>query len=88
MVNGFNEQYLFINEPPQACVWTGTADSVVNLSPAGVWSSEAHGVRDGIQVGWTEATDGVYAALWRGTADSYTDKSLRERIPPRHWTRW
>jgi len=59
-----------------ALLWSGTAESVVDLNPIGFDQSEADGVWGGIQVGWGKgpATGGYYHALqWSGTGESYVD---------------
>ncbi len=60
----------------RACMWTGTAASWVDLSPAGATSSEAWGVQGGQQVGWARIAGGNYrASLWTGSAASWVDLS-------------
>jgi hypothetical protein len=52
-----------------ASLWSGTASSWVPLS---FTESEAVGVHNGVQVGWTAAgvTNPRFACLWRGTKES------------------
>ena len=63
----------------RALLWHGTADSVVDLNPAGTHFSQAFGVFGDTQVGigsnLTPATytGGYHALLWHGTADSAVD---------------
>jgi hypothetical protein len=60
-----------------ALLWTGTAASAVDLSPAGTTFSEAWGVGGGQQVGFdevpTETGRTSNAILWTGTAASAVD---------------
>jgi len=61
-----------------ACLWTGTAASLVDLAPLGQ-DSYAFGVHGGQQVGAAFIGNGTYqsthwrASLWRGTAASWVD---------------
>ena len=56
-----------------ACLWTGTAESRVDLTPAGAdGDSVAYGVHAGQQVGWA-LVSGQRASLWTGTAASWVD---------------
>lgn len=61
--------------PAHAGMWNGTADSWVDLNPAGAGYSRATGVSGNKQVGY--ATIGVHgldhASLWSGTAESWVD---------------
>jgi hypothetical protein len=55
-------------------LWQGTAESVVDLHPAGYDLSSAKSVAGGSQVGWGRTTGGdVHALLWQGTAESFVD---------------
>ncbi len=55
----------------RACLWTGTAASYVDLHPANAGHSWLYDVYNGVQAG-AVATSGVqYAALCRGTPDSW-----------------
>ncbi len=58
-----------------ALLWSGTAASVVDLTPPGFDSSDAQGVADGQQVGGgtNSALFGQHALLWSGTAASVVD---------------
>lgn len=56
---------------PNAMLWTGTADSAVNLNPAGSGESMAYAVAGGQQVGY--AFSFQHAMLWTGTAASAID---------------
>lgn len=61
--------------PSRASLWNGTADSRIDLSPAGATNSAATGVSGQWQVGWAEI-DGVRrAGLWNGTSASWEDLS-------------
>jgi hypothetical protein len=67
---GFAQQVLGINafSGPLAMLWTGSADSAINLNPPDSGSSQANAVAGGQQVGF-----GYYpsrALLWRGSAES------------------
>ncbi|HEX8558858.1 MAG TPA: hypothetical protein VF668_12170 [Pyrinomonadaceae bacterium] len=70
---GFGQQVLGINafSGPFAVVWSGTADSAVNLNPPDSGSSQANAVSGGQQVGF-----GYYphrALLWSGSAESVVE---------------
>lgn len=70
---GFGQQVLGINafSGPLAVVWSGTADSAVNLNPPDSGSSQANAVSGGQQVGY-----GYFphrALLWRGSAESVVE---------------
>jgi hypothetical protein len=61
--------------PSQALLWSGSAASMVNLGPAGL-SSNARGVRDGVQVGSATGSatgNQQHAVLWLGSAESMVD---------------
>jgi uncharacterized membrane protein len=49
-----------------ALLWSGTAESYVDLNPSGVHESKAYGVSAGQQVGYGDGR----ALLWSGTSDS------------------
>jgi hypothetical protein len=64
-------------------LWTGSADSVVDLHPSGFTQSFAYGVSGGQQVGYGGgAATGFrdHALLWTGSADSVVD--LHTFLPP------
>lgn len=63
----------FVN---QALLWLGAADRWVNLHPAGAQSSEARGVRHGVQIGVASLNGRSVAALWRGSAASFVNLDL------------
>lgn len=70
---GFGLQALSLNAfgGPFAVVWSGTADSAVNLNPPDSGSSQANAVSGGQQVGY-----GYFphrALLWMGSAESMVD---------------
>jgi hypothetical protein len=70
---GYGQQALGVNafSGTFAVVWTGTADSAVDLNPPGSIQSQANAVAGGQQVG-----SGFYpsrALLWMGTAESFVD---------------
>jgi probable HAF family extracellular repeat protein len=57
-----------------ALLWSGSAESVVDLHPSGFYRSWAKAVAGGCQVGGGTANDGTeHALLWRGSADSVVD---------------
>jgi hypothetical protein len=57
-----------------ALLWTGSAGSVVDLTPAGFFEALAYGVGGGQQVGdGFISSVGWHAVLWRGTAQSAVD---------------
>jgi hypothetical protein len=57
----------------RASLWSGTADSWVDLNPAGSTESSAYAASGGQQAGQAQV-GGVYrASLWSGTADSWVD---------------
>lgn len=58
-----------------ACVWSGTAESRIDLHPAGALFSTAYGTHGELQAGYiATAPIGVpHAVLWRGSAASLVD---------------
>jgi hypothetical protein len=60
----------------EAALWTGAADSYVNLAPEGFLRSRASRCAHGLQIGWI-AKEGrgmlLRAVLWNGSADDYLD---------------
>jgi len=54
---------------PHALLWSGTAESVVDLNPSWCTNSTAYGVSGGHQVGYGDG----HALLWSGTAESLVD---------------
>jgi hypothetical protein len=59
-----------------ALLWTGTAESVVDIHPAGFDYSEALAVSGNVQVGFggtATPANSDHALLWRGTAESVVD---------------
>jgi hypothetical protein len=66
--------YGFIAAHWHALLWTGSPDSVVDLTPSGFTDSFAYGVSDGQQVGsGYPQGGGEHALLWTGSADSVVD---------------
>jgi hypothetical protein len=65
---------------PHAGLWSGTAASWVDLTPAGSPDSEARGVFGGQQVGYAQVGGVPHAGLWSGTAASWVD--LHAFLPP------
>src|SRR5262245_33572441 len=53
-----------------ALLWNGTADSYVDLNPAGFSSSRAYGASSTNQVGSATSAGSDHAMLWSGTAAS------------------
>lgn len=56
-----------------ATIWSGTAQSWVNLNPPGNEISVAHGIAGDVQVGFVKPLSSqsfTYAVLWRNTAES------------------
>jgi autotransporter-associated beta strand protein len=83
--------YGFTNGKTHALLWTGTADSVVDLNPGGgsvgvsTISSEANGTNGREQVGWVSNGNAENAAMWSGTAASMVN--LNAFLPSRGtWT--
>ena len=62
-----------------ATLWTGTAASRVDLDPVNSAGSQAYGVYNGRQVGYSfSILDGrQHAGMWSGTAASWTDLSVQ-----------
>jgi hypothetical protein len=57
-----------------ALLWSGTAESTIDLHPAGYQMSEAFGVSKGQQVGWGMNSSGYWRALlWTGSSGSVVD---------------
>jgi hypothetical protein len=69
---GYAQQVLGANafSGPYAMVWSGTANSAVNLNPAGSIESQAKAVFGGQQVGYGFAH---HALMWAGSAASFVD---------------
>ena len=75
--------------PPdmRAALWTGSAESFVDLTPPGVKHAQARACAGGLQVGWVsdDANNSVTrAVLWRGSAADRVD--LHVLLPP-PWNR-
>jgi hypothetical protein len=66
------DAWLPVSGPEQECavVWTGTADSCVNLNPAGATASAAMAAYNGLQVGSAQIDGVMHASLWNWTAPS------------------
>lgn len=56
---------------PHAYLWSGTAESWVDLHPEGAYQSYCSGMSDGRQVGTTHIDGRYRASLWSGTAESW-----------------
>ena len=67
---------LFLAGPSHALLWSGSANSLVDLHPAG-WDASYAMATDGIrQVGWREShtgNTGQFATIWNGSAKSWSD---------------
>ena len=57
----------------RACIWTGSAGSLINLHPTGAVTSEAEATCGTQQAGYALLNTGLHAALWTGTAKSFVD---------------
>src|SRR5581483_2667551 len=66
---------------PHALLWSGDADSAVDLQPAGFERSQALGLNDAHQVGYADPGTGAHAMVWSGTAASAVD--LQPFLPAR-----
>ncbi|MBK1645444.1 hypothetical protein CKO25_12470 [Thiocapsa imhoffii] len=63
----------------QAMLWSGSADSVVNLNPTGSLESVAYGINNGRQVGYYSPEYLVdHAVVWHGTAEGAIDLHPRD----------
>jgi len=73
------------NNHIHALMWTGTPESVVDMNPPGVLSSEMLAVRDNVQIGdrWVtvNALNVQKACIWTGTPDSMQDLDHFITIP-------
>lgn len=59
----------------QPAIWRGTEESLVNLTPAGVFAGQVSAGDSSLQAGHIQVgtSDTIYASLWRGSAESYVD---------------
>ncbi|MHB0999293.1 MAG: PxKF domain-containing protein [Armatimonadota bacterium] len=77
---------IYLKWDQHAGLWHGTANSWVDLHPAGAFNSFANGVSGDYQAGLvsygTSSNNVSHAALWHGTADSFVDLH-----PADLWTR-
>jgi hypothetical protein len=65
-----------------ALLWSGSAESVIDLNPSGFDSSTARATNGTQQVGYGGGTvtgNNAHALLWSGTPDSYVD--LQSSMP-------
>ncbi|MCA9279955.1 MAG: hypothetical protein H6815_12700 [Phycisphaeraceae bacterium] len=62
-----------ISGVPHASLWSGSAESWVDLHPAGADASAAYGISGGQQAGLVALGGVVRASLWSGTAESWVD---------------
>lgn len=67
--NGKQVGLLFNGGPNRAALWSGTAASLVDLTPAGAINAQARGIHGNEQVGWVDG----HAAMWHGTSASFLD---------------
>lgn len=67
--------YAQVAGPYHASLWSGTAESWVDLNPAGADQSSAHGISGGQQAGFVKSSvaSNPHASLWSGTAESWVD---------------
>ena len=61
------------NGYPRATLWNLDNSTWVDLSPAGTVYSEALGVKDGQQVGYSYVGSTLNASLWNGSAESWVN---------------
>ena len=81
MYDSFSSGVYYFTGSEHAMLWTGTADSAVDLHPSGFAASDALATNGSIQVGWGLTDIGTYQALaWSGTADSAVN--LQALLPP------
>jgi hypothetical protein len=71
--NGQQAGWITVGSFEQAGIWSGTAQSWVNLHPASAGWSQAYGIGGGKQVGRARVGGVVHASLWSGTAASWVD---------------
>ena len=64
---------LGVNGFPHAALWNGTAASLVDLHPAGYFSSRCAAARGGVQGGWAQTATGDHAGVWSGSAGTWSD---------------
>jgi hypothetical protein len=62
-----------VGASPHALLWSGSAQSMVDLNPAGATDSQANGVSNGQQVGSADVGGQPKAILWSGSAASAVD---------------
>jgi hypothetical protein len=65
----------------RAGLWSGTAESFIDLHPEGYTSSELYAVYDRRQVGQVNLGDYAHAAVWSGSSNSMID--LHTLLPSR-----
>lgn len=56
-----------------ACLWHGSAASIVVLTPAGATEGAAYGATEDYQSGYAKFSGIDHAVLWRGSRTDYTD---------------
>jgi hypothetical protein len=72
----------------RAALWTGTAASFVDLTPARFEQAWARACARGFQVGWAtrlaKTSEGLHAVLWNGAAEDFLDLHT---LLPKPWNR-
>jgi hypothetical protein len=67
----------------QAALWPSVTSAPILLDPPGVTAAEIFGMCPGAQVGQAVTNDGGVAAIWFGTAESFTP--LNAYLPPNYY---
>lgn len=62
-----------IDEEDHAAIWSGTAESLVDIHPPSATSSYIHGMWGDQQVGYATGLPLSHAGVWTGTAESFVD---------------
>jgi hypothetical protein len=67
--------YELTSHRDRACLWHGSASSIVDLQPAGAYSSVVWKTDAGLQLGAVTSVSGgpQHAALWHGSAETWQD---------------
>jgi hypothetical protein len=65
--------YAVVDGCLRASLWYGSADSWVDLTPAGAWKSKAHAAHGVWQVGYAQVGYVYHASLWSGDAEFWVD---------------
>ncbi len=72
-IGGFLNQGQLYGGDPNACIWSGTAASFVNLNPFGATRSAAFDITGTQQAGWANTGGVTSAGIWSGTAASFVN---------------